>query len=1197
MSATLSPATDDPGLIGSSQRRPFLSTLPAGPREQQLAFAVVVASCLVFIVAAPAARQPLPPIPAFLPAYQTALVMSDLITAVLLFGQFGILRSRALLVLASGYLFSALMAVSHALSFPGLFAPAGLLGAGAQTTAWIYFLWHGGFPLLIIAYCVLAGKERGGAAVPGRSALAISGAVAAVFAVTCALTLFATAGHDLLPPIMQGDRDADSKIYVAAASWVMTLAALLMLWRRRPHTVLDLWLAVVMCVWIFDIALAAVLNAGRYDLGWYAGRIYGLLAGSFVLVVLLLESGRMYVALAEARDRESQWAQNALARHAERLRILDAIDRAIVAGDSPEEIAGAAIRPLRELLGVPRAIVNIFDLAAGTAEWLAAAGRRRTHVGPGVRYSIRFMGDVQALRRGEPQRVDTQTLPPGPETDALLASGVRQYLVVPMLSGGELIGALSFGGESSVFPPEQIRISQEVATQLAIAIGQAQLLQRVRMRETETSEANSALRQSEARLQTVVENLAEGVVVCALDGELLHWNRAAQAMHDLDGPGEALRQLPAFAEVFELSAPDGTPWPVELWPLARVLRGETLRDLEVRVRHRRHGWQRVFAYGGALARDTDGRPLLAVVTMRDVTERREAERRIRGQLEHLNLLDHITRAIGERQDLKSIFQVVVRSLEDSLPVDFGCVYLHDAAANALRVECVGAKSEALAHLLTMDEGGSIDVDANGLSRCIQGQLVYEPDIGRVRFPFPERLARGGLGSVVMAPLRSESRVFGVLAVARREVDAFSSVECEFLRQLSEHVALAAHQSQLYGALQQAYDDLRQTQETAMQQERLRALGQMASGIAHDINNALSPVSLYTESMLETEQNLSERARGYLETIQRAVDDVAQTVARMREFYRQREVQIELAPVHANELVRQVVDLTRPRWSDMAQSRGTVVRVLTALAPDLPKIMGVESEIREALTNLVFNAVDAMPEGGTLTLRTRRADGDSQRPAVVVEVADSGVGMDEETRRRCLEPFFTTKGERGTGLGLAMVFGVVQRHSADLDIESAPGAGTTVRMTFAVAATDALESAPMALPPPSRLRLLLVDDDPILLKSLRDALETDGHVIVAASGGEAGIAEFRASVERGEPHAAVITDLGMPYVDGRKVAAAIKQASPATPVILLTGWGRRMVAEGEIPPHVDRVLAKPPKLRELREALARLCRPQFPEEER
>jgi C4-dicarboxylate-specific signal transduction histidine kinase len=198
--------------------------------------------------------------------------------------------------------------------------------------------------------------------------------------------------------------------------------------------------------------------------------------------------------------------------------------------------------------------------------------------------------------------------------------------------------------------------------------------------------------------------------------------------------------------------------------------------------------------------------------------------------------------------------------------------------------------------------------------------VYEPDVLKIAFPFPQRLAAAGLRAMVIAPLIVENQVFGVLVCARRREDSFSSGECEFLKQLSEHVALASHQARLYGALQQAYDDLRQSQHTVMQQERLRALGQMASGIAHDINNAISPVSLYTESLLEREPNLSERARGYLTTIQRAIEDVARTVARMREFYREREAQLTLERVGLNRAIQQVVELTRPRWSDLPQQR-------------------------------------------------------------------------------------------------------------------------------------------------------------------------------------------------------------------------------------------------------------------------------------
>jgi CheY-like chemotaxis protein len=211
--------------------------------------------------------------------------------------------------------------------------------------------------------------------------------------------------------------------------------------------------------------------------------------------------------------------------------------------------------------------------------------------------------------------------------------------------------------------------------------------------------------------------------------------------------------------------------------------------------------------------------------------------------------------------------------------------------------------------------------------------------------------------------------------------------------------------------------------------------------------------------------------------------------------------------------------------------------------------------------------------------------------VHLEVSDTGVGMDEDTRRRCLEPFFTTKGERGTGLGLAMVYGIVRRHNPEIEIESALGKGTTIRLNFPAPVTPAGEPDERSVPfmVPTRLRILVIDDDPLLIKALRDTLETDGHVITTATGGQDGIAMFKESCAGNEPFAVVITDLGMPYTDGRQVASAIKGASPTTPVILLTGWGQRLVAEGDIPPHVDCVLNKPPKLRQLREALAQ-CLP-------
>jgi len=285
-----------------AERQLVLSMLPAGPRERRFAVAVALFSLAVFIAAAPFARLPLPRVAAFIPGYAAAVVISDLITTALLFGQFTITRSRALLVLGSGYLFTALMAVAHALSFPDLFAENGLLGGGAQTTAWLYMFWHGGFPAAAAGYALLEKGPDGNTNIPAPAAIALS--VAVVLALVLALTALATIGEALLPNIMQGNAYTSAMIFVVATVWLLSLLALLTLFLRRSHSVLDLWLMVVLCAWLCDVALSAVLNAGRFDLGFYVGRLYGLSAASFVLIVLLLETIALYARLARSLEAE-----------------------------------------------------------------------------------------------------------------------------------------------------------------------------------------------------------------------------------------------------------------------------------------------------------------------------------------------------------------------------------------------------------------------------------------------------------------------------------------------------------------------------------------------------------------------------------------------------------------------------------------------------------------------------------------------------------------------------------------------------------------------------------------------------------------------------------------------------------------------------------------------------------------------------
>ena len=307
-----------------SERNIFLSTMPASGKDRTAAVAIVVVSALLFACAVPFAGMPLAPVPAFVASYQSALAINDLITAVLLFSQFGVSRSRALLLLASGYLFTAIAAMVHALSFPGLFAPGGLLGAGTQTTVWLYMVWHGGFPLLVLGYAGLKARDNG-MRMHGAPGTAILLSVAAVVVAMTAFTAFVTAGHDFLPVLLENGHYTPVMLGVVSTVWCLSLAALAALWFRKPHSVLDIWLMVVLCAWLFDIAMSAILNVARFDLGFYLGRIYGLCAASFVLAVLLIDNVGLQAQLTRLLGKLRHQAASERNLRTERDRIFSAV--------------------------------------------------------------------------------------------------------------------------------------------------------------------------------------------------------------------------------------------------------------------------------------------------------------------------------------------------------------------------------------------------------------------------------------------------------------------------------------------------------------------------------------------------------------------------------------------------------------------------------------------------------------------------------------------------------------------------------------------------------------------------------------------------------------------------------------------------------------------------------------------------------
>jgi signal transduction histidine kinase/ActR/RegA family two-component response regulator len=615
---------------------------------------------------------------------------------------------------------------------------------------------------------------------------------------------------------------------------------------------------------------------------------------------------------------------------------------------------------------------------------------------------------------------------------------------------------------------------------------------------------------------------------------------------------------------------------------AVVAAAETARDIT--------GWKRSqettqidVASVCVLHRDGEGNPSRIRESDIDLTERKKSEQALAAQVGRLNLLGNITRAIGEREDLSSISRYVIQALEHQLPVDFGCLCLYEHP-DSLVVAGIGGKSRDFGMDPKLTAGEHIPVEQNGLAPCLRGLLVYQQQLSELQTPFAQRLADSGLAAMVVAPLLVNNSLFGALLVGRRLARSFSVDECEFLRQLSAHVAIVAHQADLNKALDTARHDLRETQTAVLRQEKLRLLGEMASGIAHDINNALAPAALYVESLLETNLR-GVGSREYLLIIQRAIEGVAHTVARMKQVYSSEDPLLRAAGLNLNRTIEQVIDLTHNRWSTLPKASGRTIRLTTDLDPDLPELVADESEIRNALTNLILNAVDAMPSGGELRLRSRALGTDR----VQIEVSDTGIGMDEATRNQCLELFFTTKGAQGSGLGLSTVQGAVQRHHGEIQIESAPGIGTTMRVILPIAGSAMV---PSRLVPEARthrrLRILVIDDDQIILRPLRLSLQRDGHTVITAPGGRGGIETFRAACELGQSFDVVITDLGMPQVDGIAVAAAVKALRPDALVILLTGLGHQLQDSDETPMNVDHVLSKPTRLATIRKLLAELA---------
>ena len=559
----------------------------------------------------------------------------------------------------------------------------------------------------------------------------------------------------------------------------------------------------------------------------------------------------------------------------------------------------------------------------------------------------------------------------------------------------------------------------------------------------------------------------------------------------------------------------------------------------------------------------------------------------------LEALLRAARSIMSGLDLQGILDRIVEEAVRSTGCSHVKLLLVDKEAGILRVGAL------LGTALPPDFQLPLRTSLSGL--VVQtGQPVFRSDAARD----PENVLADqdretGVVTYLGLPVKGRKEILGVLTFNTKEPHQYAPEELAYLTTLADHAAIAIENARLFEELNQSYESLQRAQEELIRSEKLRALGQMSAGIAHDLNNMLAAILGQVE-LLRLRVTDPEVQTG-LATLETAATDGAHVVRRLQDFARQR-THSALRPLDLSPVVAEALAITRPRWEDEAQRRGVAIAVQTHLE-DTPPILGHAPEIREVLTNLILNAVDAMPHGGTLSLATRSvasiADqvsrSGSEPPAansgpsirnecIELSIRDTGIGMTEAVCRRVFEPFFTTKGGQGMGLGLSVAYGIMERHGGRIEVTSAPGQGTTVTLRFATASQDAAPPTSTKEAPAASQRLLLIDDDVMVRQTLAALLRTAGHSVQEADGGASGL-DLLARV----PVDLILTDLGMPEVTGWDVARAVKARTPHVPVILLTGWGEQAAVETGAEGLVERILSKPVRLEDLLRAIGDLIR--------
>jgi signal transduction histidine kinase/CheY-like chemotaxis protein len=530
----------------------------------------------------------------------------------------------------------------------------------------------------------------------------------------------------------------------------------------------------------------------------------------------------------------------------------------------------------------------------------------------------------------------------------------------------------------------------------------------------------------------------------------------------------------------------------------------------------------------------------------------------------LALANEIARRVSAALAVPDLLETILCVLRQAIPCDRVSIALLDPHHDTMVLRAVYDPAQtpggAIGARFPFDP--TVFISSQGLP-----QLILEPDLRVDGGPLRDALVQADFHSRVSVPIAVADAPLGMVTLARRHPRGFRPDECELLQWIAPHLAVALRNAQLYQERQDALDTLARTQEQLIRQERLRAMGELASGVAHDFNNLLTVILGTTDLALldTTEPTLVHD----LELIRKAASDGSVIVRRLQSYTRQQRSEPS-ALVQVNQLAADAIALTRPYWRDTAQQQGITITIAEELSTSTP-VCGVVAELREALTNLLINAIQAMPMGGTVTIRTLERDG-----AVGIAIHDTGVGIPPELLESIFDPFFTTKGLQGSGLGLALVAGILERHSGTITVESTPGQGSIFTMWLPRGDMAEAPLAPVGGGSMPEGRVLVVDDEPAVRVVLTRLLTLWGLQVTAVANGAAALEQLAQ-----QHYHAVFSDLGMAGMNGWEVLAAVKQRDPAIRTFLVTGWGEQIEARRAQRRGADHVISKPFQQAELR----------------